>query len=173
MARVSKSEKVPKPMQTTFDAIVALTDPFCRERLTDEYAQLARQAAAALCRKRPSPLLQGRINTWSCGILYALGSVNFLFDRSQAPYLPAAELCGAFGVSKSTGAAKSKAVRDALDTFQMDPNWSLPSKLADNPMVWMIQVNGLVVDARGLPVELQEVAFEKGLIPYVPGKDQG
>lgn len=173
MARVNKSEKVPKSMQTLFDAIVALTDPFCRKYLTDEYAQLARQASAALCRKRPSPLLQGRIATWACGIVYALGSVNFLFDRSQVPYLSAGDLCDAFGVSKSTGAAKSKAVRDALGMFQMDPNWGLPSKLADNPMAWLIEVNGIAVDARALPLELQEIAYAKGMIPYIPGKDQG
>lgn len=172
MARVNKSEKVPKTVQARFDAIVALTDPFCRERLNDEYAQLVRQATAALCRKRPSPLLQGRINTWACAIIYALGSVNFLFDRSQVPYLSAADLCQVFGISKSTGAAKSKAARDALGTYQMDPNWTLPSRVNDNLMAWMVEVDGLVVDARALPPKLQEIAYEKGLIPYIPGKKQ-
>jgi hypothetical protein len=173
MAKVSKSEKVPKSMQATFDAIVGLTDAFCQERLNAEYMQLSRQATAALCRKRPSPLQQGRLNTWACGIVYALGSVNFLFDRSQTPYLPGADLCEAFGISKSTGAAKAKAVRDALPTFHMDPNWTLPSRLADNPMVWMVQVNGLIVDARNLPLAFQEILYQKGLITYIPGKDRG
>ena len=35
-------------------------------------------------------------------------------------------------------------------------------------MAWMIMVNGLIVDARYLPREIQEVACRKGLIPYVP-----
>src|SRR5215831_5742876 len=43
MAPITKSERVPKPMQATFDAIVALTDAFCRAHLDEEYAQLARQ----------------------------------------------------------------------------------------------------------------------------------
>ena len=30
MAPITKSERVPKPMQEKFDAIVALTDTFCR-----------------------------------------------------------------------------------------------------------------------------------------------
>jgi hypothetical protein len=47
MARISTSEQVPKPTQDTFNAIVALTDAFCRAHLDDEYAQLARQATAA------------------------------------------------------------------------------------------------------------------------------
>jgi hypothetical protein len=55
MARISKPEKVPKQMQATFNAIVALTDPVCTAHLDEEYAQLARQATASLCRRRPSP----------------------------------------------------------------------------------------------------------------------
>lgn len=170
MARATKSERVPKEMQARFDEIVALTDAVCREHLTEEYAQLARYATATLCRKRPSPLVTGRANTWACGIVYALGTVNFLFDKSQKLYLSAGQLCAAFGVSKSTGGNKSKEVRDILDTFQMDPNWSLPSRIDKNPLAWTITVNGFLVDARSLPLELQQIAYEKGLIPYVPGE---
>src|SRR6266567_7073817 len=156
MAPITKSERVPKPMQATFDAIVALSDAFCRAHLDEEYAQLARQATAALCRKRPSPLATGNPKTWACGIVYALGSVNFLFDKSQTPSMRATDLCAAFGVSQSTGAAKAKAVRDALDMGQMDPRWYRPSKLEDNAMAWMIMVNGFIVDARSMPRDLQE-----------------
>jgi hypothetical protein len=169
MSKVSKSERVPQKMRQRFDAIVAITDPFCGEHLNEEYALLARQAAAALCRKRPSPLERGKVETWACGIIYAVGFVNFLFDKSQEPYMSATDLCSAFGVAKSTGYAKSKVVRDALNMFQMDPNWYLPSRLDDNPMAWHITVNGFVVDARTMPHEIQRIAYEKGLIPYIPG----
>jgi hypothetical protein len=170
MAPITKSERVPKPMQATFDAIVALTDTFCREHLDEEYAQLARQATAALCRKRPSPLATGNLKTWACGIVYALGSANFLFDKSQKPSMRAAELCAGFGVSQSTGSAKAKAVRDALGMGQMDPQWCRPSKMEDNPLAWMIMVDGFVVDVRRMSRAVQEVAYEKGLIPYIPGE---
>ena len=169
MATSSKSERVPKPVQGTFNAIVALTDAFCRAHLDEEYAQLARQVTAALCRKRPSPLVTGTLQTWACGIVYALGTVNFLFDRSQIPSMSAAELCTGFGVSKSTGSAKAKVVRDALDMSQMDPQWYRPSKMDENPMAWMIMVNGFVVDVRQMPRDIQEAAYAKGLIPYLPG----
>jgi len=43
-------------MQATYDAVVALTDAFCRDHLNEEYRDLARAMAATLCRKRPSPL---------------------------------------------------------------------------------------------------------------------
>jgi hypothetical protein len=34
-------------------------------------------------------------------------------------------------------------------------------------MAWMIELDGLVVDARCLPLAIQEIAFQKGIIPYV------
>lgn len=170
MAKVKHSEKVPKAMQTTFDRIVDLTDAVARQHLNDEYAQLIRYATAALCRKRPSPLSRGRPDTWACGITHALGMVNFLFDSSQDPHLKASELYEAFGVSQSSGQAKSKAVRDTLEMFQLDPDWCLPSRLEDNPLAWMLMVDDVVVDMRQAPRHIQELAYEQGLIPYVPGQ---
>jgi hypothetical protein len=40
--------------------------------------------------------------------------------------------------------------------------------LDKNPLVWMAEVNGYLVDLRAMPREVQEIAFEKGLIPYIP-----
>ena len=54
----------------------------------------------------------------------------------------------------------------------MDPAWSLPSRIGQNPMAWMIQVNGFLVDARHLQREIQEEALRKGLIPYIPERQQ-
>ncbi|MEM9091436.1 MAG: DUF6398 domain-containing protein, partial [Cyanobacteria bacterium P01_F01_bin.53] len=171
MAKAKKSENVPKAMQAKFDAIVAITNDFAKAHLNDEYAQLIRYAVAALCRKRPSPLTKGRDKTWACGVTHAIGMVNFLSDPSQTPHMSVKYLYSAFGVSASTGSAKSKLVRDTLNMYQMDPDWCLPSKLDDNLMAWMISVNGLMLDARSLPRHIQEEAFAKGLIPYVPEDD--
>ena len=49
-------EKVPKPMQEKFEEITRLTDALCSQHLKAEYAEMLRQLAVALCRKRPSPL---------------------------------------------------------------------------------------------------------------------
>lgn len=35
-------------------------------------------------------------------------------------------------------------------------------------MIWMLEVNGLIMDIRLCPREVQVVAFEKGRIPYIP-----
>ncbi len=155
-------------MRLIYYSIVSLTDDFCQSHLDQEYAELSRKLAATLARKRPSPLMSGAAETWACGIVYALGKVNFLFDNSQTPHMKADELCSLFGVGKSTGSAKAKRIMDLLDMGLMDPEWYRPSKLADNPMAWMIQVNGLIVDVRYMPREIQEEALRLGLIPYIP-----
>ncbi len=154
-------------MRTHYNEIVSLIEPYCAAHLDEEYAELARLATAALCRKKPSPLMYGNTNTWACGIIYAIGFVNFLFDKSFAPYVTADELSSVFGISKSTAGNKSKQIRDLLKMRQFDHRWYVPSRLADSSMIWMIMLDGLIMDARTLPREFQEIAYHKGLIPYI------
>jgi hypothetical protein len=127
---------------------------------------------AALCRKRPSPFALGQPRTWACGIIYALGQLNFLSDKATQPYMAMTDVCAAFGVGQSTASGKARVVSNALHTHRMDPAWMLPSIVDQNPLVWMAEVNGLLVDLREMPREVQEIAFAKGLIPYIPA-DRG
>ena len=60
------------------------------------------------------------------------------------------------------------AIRKLLKIRPFDPEWTLPSRMDDNPLIWMLEVNGLITDIRLCPREAQVVAFEKGLIPYIP-----
>lgn len=163
-----RSTSVPKTMQRTYDAVVALTDVFCCNHLTDEYRDLARDMTAALCRKRPSPLASGQPRTWGCGVVYVLGQLNFLSDKASQPFMTMADVCAGFGVGQSTASAKARVISDALHTNRMDPTWILRSFVDQNPLIWMAQVNGLLVDLRDMPREVQVIAHEKGLIPYVP-----
>lgn len=99
MAKAGKSISVPKAQREIYEQLTALTDAFCGEHLNEGYAQLTRRALAALCRKNPNPLNSGRPSTWACGVLYALGQNDFLFDKSSDPHMRAAELCGHFDIS--------------------------------------------------------------------------
>ena len=161
-------EKIPNAMRAHYEAVVALTDEVCLSRLNEEYAELARRLAAALARKRPCPLLQGQLKSWACGIVYALGHVNFLFSKSSEPHLEATELCRLFGVAKGTGYAKSAEIRKWFRMDPMDADWCLPSELGDNLSVWLVSIDGFVVDIRQMPREWQELAYKKGIIPWIP-----
>ena len=95
-------------------------------------------------------------------------AVNFLFDQTQTPHISGCDLCALFGVSQSAGSAKARDIMRLMRIVQLDPRWSLPSRLMDNPLVWMIAVNGIVIDVRMMPREFQEEAHRLGLIPFVP-----
>lgn len=163
-----KSRTVPMALKDKYEEITAVLKNFCEEKINEEYYELSCDLCAAIGRKRPSPLLSGKAGTWACGIIHALGTVNFLFDSTQIPYLSAKELYESFGISSSTAIAKSKQIRDSFKMSQFDPDWTLPSKIEDNPLVWMILVNGLAIDARTAPRDIQEAAFQQGIIPYIP-----
>ena len=163
-----KPEKIPQAMADKFSAITQLTDSFCDKHLNDEYRQLIHRALGSLARKRPSPLLKGKEAVWAAGTVHAIGRINFLDDASTTPHCKPKVIHEFFGIAESTGQNKSKEIRELLKMGPFDPNWMLPSRIADSPTTWILMVNGLAMDIRTAPTDLQRLAFEKGLIPYVP-----
>lgn len=176
--KTPKPKPAPKPpsreeKDEAVQVVIGLIDQFCKEHLNEEYAVLCRKMAEKLARKRPSPLLHGSPNAWASGIVRAVGGANFLHDKSQTPYIRSTDIDHYLGTSPSSGASKLAAIRKMLKIHQLDPNWTLPSRLDDNPLVWMLNVNGFLMDIRHAPREAQVVAFEKGLIPCIPADRHG
>lgn len=82
------------------------------------------------------------------------------------------ELSELLGVPKSTMAAKAKRIRDFLAlTGQMDAEFCRRELLEDHPLAWLVQVNGIIVDAQSLPTGLQAEARRRGLIPNLPVRE--
>lgn len=162
------SLKVPKDRQDRYQEITAICDDVCQRHLSEEYALLARQAVAALLRKRTNLLASGQARVWACAVVYALGQVNFLSDRSQTPSMSMADLCAHFGVSPGTARPKAKVVREQLTMRRLGPSWTLPSLAASSPMAWMVEYRGYIIDVRMMRREFQEAAFAQGLIPFLP-----
>ncbi len=159
------SNKVPENMQALYDKITDQTNQYCKERLNEEYAELVRHVVASLARKRPSPLIQGTINSWACSVIHAVGMINFLFDKSLKPYVSSADLAQSFNLSQSTVNSKSKQIRELLKMSQFDHHWLIASRKKDSPMAWIVSVNSFIIDARTLPLKMQQEAYERGLIP--------
>ena len=113
-------------------------------------------------------LEKGKAKSWAAAVVYALGHINFLFDKSQQPHLSATALCKLFDVSTANVSPKARQILDAVGLFPFHPEWTLSSLMAHNPLAWMIEVNGIPVDARMMPREIQEEAHRLGLIPYLP-----
>jgi hypothetical protein len=157
--------RIPAALRDRAQQIFDFTDAACQEHLDDEYGRLARRLVARLARKRPSPLLRGGARIWAAGAIYAVGQVNFLFDRTQTPHLTAEQLAEALGVVKTTMANKAGIINRTLDIGIFEPELTRVAIIEQHPMAWLVEVDGLILDARTLPTELQDEARRRGLIP--------
>ncbi len=160
-------DDVPSEYRERFSEIVELTDDFCDRFLNDEYKDICRKMAVGLCQEG-SPVLTGKTASWACGLAYAVGRVNFLTDASQSPHMKGEEVAKGFGVSTATMHSKCNVIWNGLGLMQLDPDFTVDSRAENNPLIWMLKVNGFVMDIRHAPREAQEAAFEQGLIPYIP-----
>jgi hypothetical protein len=161
------STDIPEETKRAFTRVLQLTDAFCTKYLNDDYRQLCEKMAIGLC-EAGVPINKGKPVGWASGIVKALGRVNFLHNSRSSPYMSAAQIAEGFGVSQATMLAISKIIRDELDLIQMHPDWCVPALLENNPLVWMLKVNGIIMDIRVAPREAQEEAYRLGLIPYIP-----
>lgn len=169
----SEWETVPVVVRPVVEEITAITDEFCAARLDEEYAQLCRRLTVRLARKRPSPLVRGDRRIWAAGIMYAIGRVNFLSDPGQCRHLRTDEMADLLGVKQQTMTNKGRLIMDMLRISLMDPEWSRQDMIEKNPFAWLVEVNGLPVDVRMLPEEIQVEAWRRGLIPFVPAAAGG
>jgi hypothetical protein len=159
--------QVPADLRPRFREIVAITDVFCDAHLDDEYRDLCRHLAAVACAEGV-PVKSGKPDGWAAGVIATIGFVNFLGDPTQPHHMTTEEMARRIGVSLATLQSKSRAIRDALDIHRLDPQFSTREMTDKNPMTWILNVNGLFIDIRTAPREVQEIAFRKGLIPYIP-----
>ena len=160
--------RIPASVRPEAEEIIKLTDEFCAAHLDAEDGELCLKLVAELARKRPSPLLRGDLRIWAGAVIYTIGSINFLFDRTQRPHVTAEQLSQRLGLSKSTLGAKAKRIQDLLRIVPFEPRYCRQALLADNPLAWMISINGFLVDARTMPPEIQMEARRKRLIPDLP-----
>ncbi len=164
--------KIPVQMQPIYEEIAGMIEKYCEKYMNEEYRVLCLRLLEKLCRKRPSPLLKGRRNTWAAGIVYAIAANNFIFDKSMPIHLTADELSRPFGIAPSTAGNKAAEIRKLVRMSPWDTEWLLKELVEDNPAIWMLSVDGFIVDARDLPLEFQQEAARRGLIPYVPAPRQ-
>jgi hypothetical protein len=114
--------KVPVALRDRAHEILAITDEACASHLDDEYTRLCRVLVARLARKRPSPLIRGDARIWAAGAIYAVGQVNFLFDRTQQPHLSAGQLADRLRVVKTTMANRAALINKTLDIGIFEPD---------------------------------------------------
>jgi hypothetical protein len=127
--------------------IINLTNAFCSEILKDEeYATLAQKMILKLGRKRNVPFETGKTEIWAAAVIHALGTINFLFDKSFQPYATVVQIHEYFGTKQSTVGNKSKEIRDMLKLSYWDSEFSTASMMDNNPLAQMKMLSeGLMI----------------------------
>ena len=69
-------------------------------------------------------------------------------------------------------ASKGRLIMNTLGIGPLDVEYSRQSIVAENPLAWLVSINGLLVDARGLSRDLQAECVQRGLIPFMPSETE-
>jgi len=141
--------------------LIEKTAGFCETYLDADYKQLCENLIKKMSRKRNIPFLSGRPEIWAAAIVYAIGSINFLFDKNFKPYATAEDICRYFGTTKSTTSQKAKIIRNMFGLNYWDKEFSTTHMKETNPFSDMVMVNGLIVDKRFLSPEIRKIIDDK------------
>jgi len=137
------------------EKILYLVRDFCAKKLDEDYFELAERLIQKLGRKRTNPLSTGKPEVWAAGIIHALGTINFLFDKSFEPFVSVDEINDYFNTNKSTVGNKSRQIREMFKLDRWNNEFSTQDMIENNPMKNMVVVDGLIVPFDSLPEEYQ------------------
>jgi Domain of unknown function (DUF6398) len=154
---MAKNTQDKATVQQYTEKLIQMTNGFCDRYLDQEYKDLCEKLIRKMSRKRVVPFLSGRIEIWAAAVIYVIGSINFLFDKSFEPYATADDICNYFGTSKSTTGQKAKTIRDMFKLYYFDREFSTKEMQDNNPFS-NVFLDGMPIPISSLPPELQEIA---------------
>lgn len=146
-----------KKIELQKQKILELLREFCAKKLNEEYFELAERMIQKLGRKRNVPFVNGQPEIWAVAVIHALGTINFLFDKSSTPYLSIDNINDFFGTNKSTTGGKSKQIRDLLKLSHWDKEFSTKGMQDSSPFINYVTVDGFIVPLDTLPEEYQQM----------------
>lgn len=144
-------------IQKKEEKILELTGTFCDQHLDDDYKQLCEKLVKMLGEQKEIPFKRGRLKIWAAAVIYAIGSINFLFDKSFEPYMSAGQICDYFGTKTSTVSNKAGKIKKMLDLWHFSPQFSTQKMAESNPFNQMVMVDGYIVPIENLPEDLQQM----------------
>ncbi|MGB4415365.1 MAG: DUF6398 domain-containing protein [Paludibacter sp.] len=137
--------------------LLEMTGVFCTQKLDDDYFQLCEKLIKKLGRKREVPFQRGKLEIWAAAVIYAIGSINFLFDKSFEPFITTDQISEYFGTKKSTVANKAQEIKDMFKMWHYDSEFSTQRMKESNPFKQMVMVDGFIVPIDTLPADLQQM----------------
>lgn len=139
------------------EELLEMIRAFCTQKLDDDYYQLCEKLIKKLGRKRDVPFQRGKLEIWAAAVVYAIGSINFLFDKSFEPYMTADQISDYFGTKNSTVSNKAREIKDMFNMWHFSPEFSTQRMTDSNPFNQTVMVDGFIVPISTLPEDLQQI----------------
>jgi len=137
--------------------LLEMTSAFCNRNLDDDYTLLCEKLIRKLGRKRNVPFQSGKLEIWAAAVIYAIGSINFLFDKSFEPYLTPNQICDFFGTKTSTVSNKAREIKEMFNMGYYSSDFSTQRMKEHNPFSNLVMVDGFIVPMSTLSVDLQKM----------------
>jgi hypothetical protein len=137
--------------------LIELTGIFCKQNLDQDYFELCEKLVKKMGRKRDVPFRSGKIEIWAAAVVYAIGSINFLFDKSFEPFATPNQISEHFGTKNSTVSNKARQIKDMFKMDHYSSEFSTQKMVESNPFNSMVMVDGFMVPLSSIPEELQEM----------------
>lgn len=139
-----------------------MTAEFCHKHINEEYVQLCDKLIKKLGRKRDVPFQRGKPEIWAATVVYTIGSVNFLFDKSFKPCIPPGIIHEHFGTKNTTVTTKATQIRKMLKINHFSQEFSTGHMEESSPFNNIVMVDGMLVPLSSLPEDMQElVRYER------------
>lgn len=145
-------------IKTKEKQLLMMVGDFTRDNINEEYTELCRNLVKKLGRKHDVPFKRGKLEIWASAVVYAIGQINFLFDKSFEPYLTPDDICNYFNTKKSTVSSKAKTIRDILKLEYYDKEFSTGKMIENNPL------NNFVMTEEGIIVPKSMLFEEKSFL---------
>ena len=148
------------------ELLIQMVSSFCDEKLDEEYKQLSISLIEKMGRKHEVPFKRGKLEIWASAVIYALGQINFLFDKGFEPCLTADEICDYFGTKKSTVSNKANKICEMFNLNPFDKQFSTAHMLAETPSLDIDEDSQFIIPAFGYDEFFDDVnnLFEDGKI---------
>jgi len=146
-----------KEIKERENKLLEMTGLFCSQKLDEDYFQLTEKLIKKMGRKRDVPFKRGKLEIWAAAVIYAIGSINFLFDKSFEPYVTTQEISDYFGTNYSTVSNKAGQIRKMFNLTLFDNEFATEHMNATNPFNDFVMVDGLIVPLSSIPESLQEL----------------
>jgi hypothetical protein len=140
--------------------IVDLVNSFCIQKLDEEYLTLSERLIKKIYTQDPNAFNRGKIEVWAGAIVYAIGSINFLFDKETQPYASATDFEDFFKAKKSSIANKARQIKEKFELYHFCNEFTTKHINSMNPFNDVVMVDGMMVPLTELPEHIQEMVKE-------------